>query len=59
MEQLIRHTFKYKQSSLIGAPFESEGSWGQTFPYWLATLTPEVGVVIGTGALKRKLPTGG
>lgn len=57
-------TFKNKQSSLRGAfagPRPSPSNCGQAFPKLIAFLTapPFPDALIGTGALKRKGPTGG
>ena len=42
----------------MGAPKLLEGGWGQAFPKFEAILTLSEGMVIGTGALNLRLPTG-
>ena len=43
----------------MGAPRVAEGGWGHALPKLEASCTPVARVVIGTGALNRRLPRGG
>ena len=52
-------TLRKRQSSLIWAPREEEGTWGHTPPKSDAVFTDVEGRVIATGALNRREPIGG
>jgi len=53
-------TFNFKQSSPIGAPrLLAEPGCGHASPNCVACCTPENGLVIFVGDLKRRFPTGG
>ena len=55
---LFLHTFRKRQSSLIGAPRFPRG-WGQESPNVVAFLSAEECFVRATGALNLNSPTGG
>ena len=56
--RLFMHTFKKRQSSLMGAP-RSPSNWGQACPNLVASLSAEERLVMATGALNLNSPTGG
>ena len=55
---LFLHTFRKRQSSLIGAP-RFPGCWGQALPNVVAFLSADERLLMATGALNLNSPTGG
>ena len=57
-EMIFLHTFRKRQSSLIGAP-RFPGCWGQALPNVVAFLSADERLLMATGALNLNSPTGG